>query len=113
VETYGVPSYKEANPAFFATVTFPFLFGVMFGDIAHGLLILLLGLYLTLRHGQVSSEWGKLLLPHRYMILLMGFFATYCGFIYNDFMSISLNTFGSCYKVGETTPGQPIQRISN
>jgi V-type H+-transporting ATPase subunit a len=73
-KTYGVPSYKEANPAFFATVTFPFLFGVMFGDIAHGLLILLLGLYLTLRHGQVSSEWGKLLLPHRYMILLMGFF---------------------------------------
>jgi len=36
VNTYGVPSFKEINPAFFTTVTFPFLFGVMFGDIAHG-----------------------------------------------------------------------------
>lgn len=27
----------------------------------------------------------------------MGFFAVFCGFIYNDFMSIPLDLFGSCY----------------
>lgn len=32
VNTYGVPRYGEANPALFTTVTFPFLFGVMYGD---------------------------------------------------------------------------------
>jgi V-type H+-transporting ATPase subunit a len=32
VNTYGVPRYREANPALFTTVTFPFLFGVMYGD---------------------------------------------------------------------------------
>ena len=33
----------------------------------------------------------------RYMVLMMGFFAFYCGWIYNDFMGYNLNIFGSCY----------------
>lgn len=46
VDTYGVPRYKEANPGLFTTVTFPFMFGLMFGDVGHGLVILGLGVYL-------------------------------------------------------------------
>lgn len=33
----------------------------------------------------------------RYMLMLMSFFAVFCGFIYNEFFSLSLNLFGSCY----------------
>ena len=40
LSAYGVPHYQEINPAFFNAITFPFLFGVMFGDIAHGLTLL-------------------------------------------------------------------------
>jgi V-type H+-transporting ATPase subunit a len=40
--------YKEVNPAVFACVSFPFLFGVMFGDMGHGLLLLILGIVLVL-----------------------------------------------------------------
>jgi len=36
VNTYGIPRYREANPALFTAATFPFLFGVMYGDIGHG-----------------------------------------------------------------------------
>ena len=46
VDTYGVPRYQEANPALFTAVTFPFLFGVMYGDIGHGSILLLGSLYL-------------------------------------------------------------------
>src|SRR6185312_14281364 len=43
VNTYGIPSYKEVNPAVFACVTFPFLFGIMFGDLGHGAVLFLVG----------------------------------------------------------------------
>jgi len=33
------------------------------------------------------------------MLLLMGIFATFCGFIYNEFTSLGTMTFGeSCYR---------------
>lgn len=39
------------------------------------------------------------------MIIMMGFFALYCGFIYNDFMGMGLNLFGSCYDIPLFGPG--------
>lgn len=113
VETYGVARYKEANPSFFTTITFPFLFGVMFGDIAHGSLLFAFGVYLCFTSEAASNVAVKVLRPHRYLLTLMGFFATYCGFIYNDFMSISLNLFGSCYDMANVEPEQAISRYDN
>jgi len=47
---YGVPTYLEANPALFTIVTFPFFFGMMFGDMGHGSIYLAIGAVLTLFH---------------------------------------------------------------
>jgi len=53
--TYGVPSYREANPSVFSVVTFPFLFAIMFGDYGHGSLILLVGTIMVLFHNYLKK----------------------------------------------------------
>ena len=56
VDSYGIARYREANPAVFTIVTFPFLFAVMFGDLGHGLLMLMFAAYLVL----AESKLGKM-----------------------------------------------------
>lgn len=99
VNTYGVPRYQEANPALFTIVTFPFLFGVMFGDIGHGLLLLLFASYLCFNRDELIANNSALkpAIKARYLLLLMGFFAFFAGWMYNDFLSIPINIFGTCY----------------
>ena len=43
MNTYGYPRYRELNPGIFTIVTFPYLFAIMFGDILHGLILLIIG----------------------------------------------------------------------
>ena len=97
VNTYGIPRYQEINPGLFTIISFPFLFGVMFGDIGHGLALMAFGTFLSFS----SVESMKSIAKFRYLILLMGFFSVFCGFIYNEIFSIHLNLFGSCYLTSE------------
>ena len=41
---YGLPHYDELDPTSMIAITFPLIFGLMFGDIGHGLLLLVGGL---------------------------------------------------------------------
>ncbi|CAD8069646.1 unnamed protein product [Paramecium primaurelia] len=100
VNTYGIPRYQEVNPGLFTVITFPFLFGVMFADIAHGFLLFLCGLYVIFWKKQLKKQTDSMfnaMIPFRYLLTLMGLFAFYNGLIYNDYLSIPLNLFGSCY----------------
>jgi V-type H+-transporting ATPase subunit a len=99
VNTYGIPRYKEVNPGLFAVMFFPFMFGIMFGDIGHGG-FLLIGAILLVQNVDKLKGIPELegLIIARYLFLLMGICALYCGFIYNDFMSLPWNIFGSCFK---------------
>jgi len=98
VNTYGIPNYKEVNPGFFTCVTFPFLFGVMYGDLFHGSLLMAFGVYLCWAKAEAGTL-ANTLAPVKYLFLLMGIFATFCGLIYNDYTSTATSIFGDgCYK---------------
>jgi len=44
VSTFGFPSYNELDPTPLVALTFVIMFGVMFGDVGHGLLLVLVAL---------------------------------------------------------------------
>lgn len=97
VDTYGTPTYKEANPTPVAIVTFPFMFGLMFGDMGHGSIMAFFGLYLTLGASRLEKGALGAFVPLRYFLLLLGLSAAYCGFLYNEFFSMPVHIFKSCY----------------
>lgn len=104
-----MPNYKEINPSFFGCVTFPFLFGVMYGDICHGTFYIFVGSLLCLLEPRLRAKAEhdsaiEGVLRVRYILLLMGIFATFCGVIYNDFASIPL-FFHSCYSYAKDDKG--------
>lgn len=101
VDTYGIPSYKEANPLLISLVSFPILFGMMFGDIGHGSLLFLLGCYLVATHDSKNPGIFGFM---RYFVFTNGLAALYCGLIYNEFFSMKLNLFESCYDISERKP---------
>lgn len=47
VRTYAVVPYEDVDPSLFAAVTYVAMFGMMFGDVGHGLVLALLGLLLA------------------------------------------------------------------
>jgi V-type H+-transporting ATPase subunit a len=94
IDAYGIPRYQEINPAVFSIVTFPFMFGIMFGDVGHGLGLLAFALFMIYKEkewaGQKLNELLELPFAGRYVILLMALFAMYCGLLYNEFLSVPL-----------------------
>ena len=123
VNQYGIPNYHEINPGFFTIVTFPFLFGIMFGDMGHGLILFCISMYLfhlankgkrknnniinndempKVYHEQnildsKDDSMLKSLVQFRYFFLICSIFAIFCGLMYNEFFSVPLDFFGSCY----------------
>merc|ERR1719228_396248 len=127
INAYGVATYREANPAVYTIITFPFLFAVMFGDAGHGVIMFGFALYMIVKEKQLEAkksdnEIWNYFFNGRYLIALMGLFSTYTGFIYNDVFSKSLNLFGSAWQVSESNEDlmtyktmmlQPAQNVSH
>ncbi|KAF8898227.1 V-type ATPase, V0 complex, 116kDa subunit family [Gymnopilus junonius] len=106
MDSYGIAKYQEINPGLFAVITFPFLFAVMFGDIGHGTIIAVAALYMILAERKLAKvDLGEIIGQFffgRYIILLMGLFSIYTGFMYNDIFSQTLHIWHSAWSFPET-----------
>eukprot|EP01125_Pyxidicula_operculata_P014204 TRINITY_DN4727_c0_g1_i1.p1 TRINITY_DN4727_c0_g1~~TRINITY_DN4727_c0_g1_i1.p1 ORF type:complete len:936 (+),score=239.74 TRINITY_DN4727_c0_g1_i1:48-2810(+) len=117
VNSYGIPRYREINPAVFTIITFPFEFGIMFGDVGHGILFMIISFLLISKEkdwkGKKLNEMIELPFKGRYVMLMMSFFSIYMGALYNEMFSLSMD-FGSNWMivVDEKTNEAGYQRIN-
>ena len=68
----GPPSKREVDPTTIISFVFPTFFGFMFGDLGHGLLLILLGLLLRLRGYESLRRWGNMIVSFGVGAAIMG-----------------------------------------
>jgi len=80
VQTYGTTRYRDVDPTAFTAISFILMFGMMFGDVGHGLVLALVGLFLRgRRQGRLAS------LQHIWVIPFAAGIAGACfGFLYGE-----------------------------
>lgn len=80
VVIYGYPRYNELDPTPLVALTFPLIFGAMFGDVGHGLFLLALGVLLG--SGKVKAL--RTLKGWAGVIIACAVAATFFGFLYGS-----------------------------
>ena len=68
MSSYGLPDYKVIDPTLFMAITFLFMFGIMFGDVGHGAVLVAIGWLLYRRARDKGSSMA-----------LFGRLGMYCG----------------------------------
>ena len=81
VTTYGQPRYEEVDPTILIFVTFPLLFGAMFGDVGQGIILVLFGWLLASKKVAALRSMASL----GTIVAVCGSASVLFGFIYGSF----------------------------
>jgi len=90
VDLYGIANYSELDPTPFLVITFTMIFGLMFGDIGHGLVLLIASIFTVIFYKK----------PEQINTRRFGFVLFYCGigsiiggFLYGEYFGYPLIIF--------------------
>lgn len=84
VKMYGLPSYYELDPTWIIFVTFPLIFGMMFGDVGHGIVLFLLSVGIFISGEKRFKKFAGF---KDFSPILMGcaLFSVIFGLLYGEF----------------------------
>ncbi len=74
VEMYGLPNYEDIDPTPFVAFTYTLLFGIMFGDVGQGLVLMMAG--------WIAAKWKGMRLGE--IGVRIGISSTLFGFVYGS-----------------------------
>lgn len=74
VEMYGLPNYQDIDPTPFVALTYTLLFGIMFGDVGQGIVLIIVGYLASKLKGMRLGEIG----------IRIGLSSTLFGFVYGS-----------------------------
>jgi|TARA_B100000959_G_scaffold287076_1_gene369178 V/A-type H+-transporting ATPase subunit I len=69
----GPPKYSDVDPTPFIMLTFPVFYGIMFGDLGHGIILSLFGILLYIRGNNPTKKWGVMLTVSGITASIVGF----------------------------------------
>jgi len=77
MQQYGVPRFGEFDPTILFAVTFAAMFGMMFGDVGHGLVFVAFGIALRRKLKEFTT-----------LFIIAGLMATLFGFLYGSIFGV-------------------------
>jgi len=82
----GIPGGHEIDPTPLVSFIFPIFFGMMFGDVGHGIILTLFFLLVRVRSTGTMRQWANL-------FLVAGLSSIVFGVIFGEFFELSFSSF--------------------
>jgi V/A-type H+-transporting ATPase subunit I len=82
----GIPAEHEVDPTPLVSLVFPIFFGMMFGDVGHGLILTAFMLLVRQRSTGSMRQWAN-------MFVVAGISAIVFGIIFGEFFELSFSSF--------------------
>jgi V/A-type H+-transporting ATPase subunit I len=89
---FGFPSHLELDPTWFMALGFPIIFGLMFGDIGHGILLFLFSLmgFIAKRRNVDGGEMVNYFIQGSGLIMVIALSSVFFGVLYGEFLGIDI-----------------------